>query len=166
MTASAPAWERAARWAVARHRPFDLDHDDALQLARLEAWRAAERWDPAGGVAEVTWCYRRAVGAFRDHVRSVSGLRAGTDRPGRPRPIALDDLPGLDPPAPPDRSADLEYRELADDILERLPPHLWETAVRIAYGDRAVDIARADGVSESAVTYRCRTIRRALTTVA
>jgi DNA-directed RNA polymerase specialized sigma24 family protein len=92
----APTWEVAAQIAVARHRGT-LDRDDALQDARLAAWRALGRWRPDGGTTAITWCIERASGALIDQRRTIA-RRAARLRmvPLRVEVATVDRHPGLE----------------------------------------------------------------------
>lgn len=73
--------ERAAlavcrRWAE-RHRgycPRHLDLEDVLQVARIEAWRAAQRYDARGAASFTTWCCVSALGAVKRLFRDCNHL--------------------------------------------------------------------------------------------
>lgn len=101
--APAPPWEHAARIAAARHRPPHLDRDDALQIARLAAWQASQRWRPGRGANMLTWCTRRASGALADERRTWARRHLAT--------VPLDRCP--EPAAGDDRSERLELDDVA-----------------------------------------------------
>lgn len=105
-------WEKAARIAAARYAR-NLGYDDALQVARFAAWRASQRYI-GGPMTEANWCLRRAVGACRDEIRNLSGLRSGVTRRRAVQTAPLAALPNDPVAVEPIRRAHLD--ELISEV--------------------------------------------------
>lgn len=131
---------------------FDRLHPDPAEresAANLAAWQAWRRQVPVSAVRTI--CRRRQIDQVRTDTH-YGGLRTvsldATDDDG----WSLADSLGSDDPDP----------MAAAELIDRYgyTPALRRTLERIAVGWRNVDIARADGVTESAIVHRLDKIRQ------
>lgn len=160
------------RWVVRRVPAYC--REDALQDGVLGLMRAVQRFDPGRGVTFSTYATKWILGAVRSGLTRSDTNRRRADRLGvvYVPPVSLDAV-----------RSDVDDRALVDDLAADVDveglvveqeaveqfargvtrsPVLRRTIVALAAGDRACDIARAEGISGQAVRHRVKTIRRSV----
>ena len=140
-------WARPAYALILQIVRDPDDADDTLEAAFYQAWRQAERFDPARGTV-ATWLLTIARSRALDRVRSYRRLR---EEPLTPDSGALGAVIVAD------SAEDAERRERVAEALQTLPPEQREV-VELAYfsGLSQTEIAERTGQPLGTVKTRTR----------
>ena len=132
---------------IARRVPADIELDDLLQVGRIAAWQASERYRPGGVATLETYARPRVRGAMLDMLRkSGIGSRAGYLQRTE---IDFDEIASDDDPA-----RDAERRDTRKAAMKSLSPKQRAVAERVLAGVPLRSIAADEGVTTSRVTQR------------
>jgi RNA polymerase sigma-70 factor (ECF subfamily) len=137
--------------------PKHVRCDDAVQEAQVAAWRAAERWDPAGGATLASFVAHRVRGTLSDWRRRQPGGVRSVSVGADPSPVDEMDVASEDPFGAVD--AELSVRA----VVEGLPGPQRTVVEEVILADRsATDVAREYHVSVAAVSHMRRSALRML----